>query len=197
MPDAVHHVYARGNRRQAIFADDEDRFAYLRLLGRSVEERRWSCLAYCLMTNHLHLLVRTTWPNLGLGVGALLGRYARAFNLRHGVRSHLFHRPFGSKRAQDDATAMYFATYIALNPVRAGITARPERYAWSSHAAAAGLADAPPWLDRKGLLGYFGDEGQGQRRYAAVVDAVRTLGAAGFDAATADHRADLAVERRP
>lgn len=189
MPDGIHHVFARGNRRQTIFADDDDRLCYLRLLGHSVEERRWTCLAYCLMTNHVHLLVRTTWPNLGTGIGILHGRYARRFNLRHDVTSHLFHRPFGSKLAPNGATVMYLATYIALNPVRAGLAARPESYVWSSHAAALGLARGPAWLNHDELISYFGDAKEGRRHYEAVVDAVRLLGAAGFDPVTAERRA--------
>lgn len=182
MPDAVHHVYARGNRRQTIFLDDDDRRTYLDLLGRSVREAGWRCLAYCLMDNHVHLLLRTPKPNLGSGVGALHSRYAQIFNRRHGLASHLFHRPFGSKRAPDGLTVMYFATYLALNPVRAGITERPERYRWSSHGAAVAAADRPAWLDDDGLLAYFGGDGRAaRRRYATFVDAVRRLGAAGFD----------------
>ncbi|HEV2061671.1 MAG TPA: transposase [Solirubrobacteraceae bacterium] len=188
MPDAIHHVYARGNRRQRIFVDDDDRLAYLELLGRAVDEFDWSCLAYCLMGNHVHLLLGTPQPNLGTGIGLLHGLYAQRFNRRHDVWTHLFHRPFGSKRARDDATVMYFATYIALNPVRAGIAPRAEDYRWSSHAATIGRAEVPAWLDSARLLTFFATRA-GRVRYAAVVEAVAAMGAAGFDAVTAERSA--------
>ena len=176
-PGGVHHVYARGNRRQPIFLDDHDRTTYLRFLGYAICDFAWSCLAYCLMGNHVHLLLRTPQPNLGRGIGCLHGRYAQTFNRRHGLGSHLFHRPFGSKPAPDDATVVYFATYVALNPVRAGLTERPEQYRWSSHAAAIGVADRPPWLADAELLSYFG-AGPVRERYASLVDANRLKGAA-------------------
>ena len=94
MPEAIHHVFARGNRRQRVFLDDDDRLAYLDLLGRAVGRLGWNCLAYCLMGNHVHLLVHTPEPNLGPGIGLLHSRYARWFNRRHDVEMHLFHRPF-------------------------------------------------------------------------------------------------------
>src|SRR5215475_14313149 len=79
----IHHVYARGNRRAAVFVDDADRRRYLSLLARVVERTRWRLLAYCLMGNHLHLLVETRVPNLGTGMQWLYGRYAQTFNQRH------------------------------------------------------------------------------------------------------------------
>ena len=188
LPGGVHHVYARGNRRQPIFVDDDDRKTYLGLLGATIEGCGWQCLAYCLMDNHVHLLLRTPRPNLGAGIGGLHGRYAQAFNRRHDVVSHLFHRPFGSKPAPDDATVMYFAMYIALNPVRARMTEHAEAYAWSSHAATLGRADPPTWLDVETLLLFFGGS-HPRRRYAAVAKAVAELGGAGFDPITAEQAA--------
>src|SRR3954467_9700477 len=73
----IHHVYARGNWRQDIFRDDLDRVRYLALLERVVKARRWSCLAFCLMTNHMHLLVETPEPNLGAGMHGSMGATCR------------------------------------------------------------------------------------------------------------------------
>src|SRR5439155_27203426 len=87
---AVHHVYARGVNRRVIFVDDSDRERYLELLGYVVGEWRWECFAYCLMPNHVHLLVRTLEPNLGLGMQRIHSLYAQGFNERHGRIGHLF-----------------------------------------------------------------------------------------------------------
>ncbi|MDX6671359.1 MAG: REP-associated tyrosine transposase, partial [Solirubrobacteraceae bacterium] len=69
----VHHVYARGNDGRLVYRDDLDRVMYLRMLGRVVRRNAWRCLAYCLMDNHLHLLIETPKPNLGSGMQWLHG----------------------------------------------------------------------------------------------------------------------------
>ena len=90
LADAIHHVYARGNDRRAIYLDDGDRAAYLAMLGRVVVMKGWRCLAYCLMDNHVHLLIETPEPNLGSGMQRLHGLYAQSHNERHGRSGHLF-----------------------------------------------------------------------------------------------------------
>jgi REP element-mobilizing transposase RayT len=83
MKGAVHHVFARGNDRGLIYLDDADRAEYLRLLGQVVRWKRWRCLSFCLMDNHLHLLVETPEANLASGMQWLHGRFAQLFNERH------------------------------------------------------------------------------------------------------------------
>jgi REP element-mobilizing transposase RayT len=175
-------VFPRGNRQQDIFLDDDDRRLYLSLLEGVVERCGWQLLAYALMTNHSHVVVRTPKPNLGAGLSALHSRYALAFNRRHGLKSHLLHRPSQSKPARDEATVRYWAIYLALNPVRAGMVDAPEAYRWSSYAAALGLEPAPAWLDVGALIALFGS----RERLAGLVEAVRAIGPAGFDPITAD-----------
>lgn len=142
---AVHHVFARGNRAAAVFVDDEDRQRYMRFLGRVVKWERWKCLSYCLMTNHLHLLVETPEPNLGAGMQRLQGDYARTFNKRHGTIGHVFQGRYGSVRVKDDAQLIAVVRYIDRNPVEAQLVTRTEDWPWSSAAALRG-ASAPSWL---------------------------------------------------
>jgi putative transposase len=92
----VHHVFARGNGRQLIYLDDADRGSYLAMLARAVAHRQWRCLAYCLMDNHVHLLIETPLPNLGAGMQWLHGRFAQQFNERHGRSGHVFQGRYGS-----------------------------------------------------------------------------------------------------
>ena len=177
----VHHVWARGTRREPIFVDDEDRRDYLSLLGDETIDRGWSCLAFCLMTNHVHLLIETPEPNLGVGMGRMHGLYARKFNRKHQHTGHLFEQRYGSKLAEASADALYFASYIALNPVKAGLCALPEDWRWSSHAATAGLSVPPDWLAVGRLLEVCAlDE---REQYLHIVEAVRVLGLTGFEPA--------------
>jgi REP element-mobilizing transposase RayT/biotin operon repressor len=161
----VQHVYARGNRRQAIFRDDRDREAYLRLLGRTAADREWRFLAYCLMDNHVHLLLETPSSNLGAGMQQLHGRYAREFNDRHRFSGHLFQGRYGAVRVIDDTQLWTTVRYLAQNPVDAGLCDAAHHWPWSSHGAIVAGA-APVWLDVAWLLSYLTQAGgMPMRRY--------------------------------
>jgi putative transposase len=167
---AVVHVYARGNRKQRIYVDDVDRETYLALLGQVVARQRWKCLAYCLMHNHLHLLVETPEPNLAIGMQRLHGLHAQAFNKRHRHVGHLFQGRYGAVVVRTDEQLLTVARYIALNPVEAGLCRLPADWPWCSHAAVVNGVAAPGWLDVERLLAYFGASGGDPReRYAEVV----------------------------
>jgi REP element-mobilizing transposase RayT len=166
----VHHVYARGNRKALIFLDDDDRQTYLVLLGLVVARTAWRCLAYCLMDNHVHVLVETPQPNLGQGMQRLHGLYAQTFNARHDAVGHLFQGRFGARPVADEAHLWQVATYIARNPVSAGLCRRPDAWPWSSHATVTGAGAAPRWLDTPRLLEYFDAlGGEPRERYLAAV----------------------------
>jgi putative transposase len=155
----IYHVYARGNDRRLLFLDDEDRDRYFAGLGLVVAKHEWRCLAYCLMDNHVHLLMETPVPNLGRGMQRLHSGFARGFHKRHGTSGHLFQGRYGAVRATSDGQLHSAAAYIACNPCDAGACPRPEDWPWSSHAVLAGHVDAPPWLDGQRLLAYFGARG--------------------------------------
>ena len=167
--DGVHHVYARGNGGREIFLDDADRWRYLAMLGDVVVRMRWRCLAYCLMRNHVHLLVETPAVNLGEGIQRLHGRYAQKFNERHRRSGHVFQGRYGAVRVTSDEQLWTTTRYVALNPVAAGLCERPEDWRWSSHAAVLG-GGTPAWLDVARLLSYFaGLGGEPRERYADLV----------------------------
>ena len=170
-PGAIHHVYARGNDRRVVFRDDADRWTYLTLLGRMTRRQRWLLLAYCLMDNHVHLLVETPEPNLGRGMQRLHGTYAQTHNERHGRCGHLFDGRYGAKPVKTDAQLWVVAAYIARNPVEAACCRRAEEWPWSSHAAVLG-GRSPAWLSVARLLEHFAGAGDRPReRYAAFVAA--------------------------
>jgi putative transposase len=167
--EAVLHVSARGNGRQDIFLDDADRERYLLLLGRTVAYARWRCLAYCLMTNHVHLLLETPEANLGFGMHRFHGRYAQMFNRRHRRDGHLFQGRYNAAPLRNEAHLWTTVAYIARNPVRAGLSADAGSWRWSSHGAVR-RGRAPAWLDHTRLLEYFDALGGDPRvRYAEAI----------------------------
>src|SRR5262245_17657940 len=155
-PGGIFHITSRGNRRQIIFFDDDDRRWFIRLLDRVVLKCRWKCHAYCLMDNHIHLLIETPDENLSEGMQWLLGRYAQDFNWRHGFDGHLFQGRFKSETVTSERHLLELSRYIVLNPVRARICARAEAWPWSSYRAAVGAVGAPPFLTVEWLLEQFG-----------------------------------------
>lgn len=167
--DAIHHVYARGNDRRRIFLDDVDRLGYLRILGETIKRTGWLCLGYCLMDNHVHLLIETPEPNLAVGMRRLHGGYAQLLNARHGRSGHVFQGRYGAVLVTDDEQLWTTVRYIAHNPLEAGLVAAAHDWPWSSHAAVV-LGNRPHWLDVERLLGYFGAiGGQPLDRYRALV----------------------------
>lgn len=168
---AVTHVYARGNNRRQVFLDDRDRLRYLSMLGDVAEELGWRVLMFCLMGNHVHLVIETPRGGLGRGMAKLQGLYARAYNRRHGRRDHLWGARYGHTTIRDDDHFAWTAGYVALNPVRAGLADVPGAYAWSSHAALTGAQPAPPWLDVARFLELFGGPDP-RRGYATLVAAL-------------------------
>jgi len=87
---ALYHLLSRGDRREEIFWDDQDRERFLQLLGRVCGRTGWQVHAYCLMSNHFHLVVETPRPNLVAGMKWFLGAYTMSFNRRHRLSGHLF-----------------------------------------------------------------------------------------------------------
>jgi putative transposase len=149
----IYHVYARGNRRALIFEDDADHNLYLELLRRAVKRTGWHAMAYCLMRNHVHLLIETREPNLGAGMRWLQGCYAQTFNRRHGYVGRVFQERYQTKRVRDDSQLWTVVRYIARNPVEAGLCEGPCGWRWSS------FAIQPPWLDTQRLLAYLNGAG--------------------------------------
>ena len=177
-PGAVVHVFARGVRKLPIYVDDVDRHSYLMLLGQVVVRQRWHCLAYCLMTNHVHLLVEPPEPNLAVGMHRLHGLHAQAFNKRHRHTGHVFQGRYSAVPVRKDGQLLAVARYIALNPVEARLCDDAAEWAWASHAAILG-GSAPRWLDVAGLFAYFGaDGGDPRERYLEFVRSPAPIGSA-------------------
>jgi putative transposase len=146
LPGTVWHITGRGNERRDIVRDDADRQLLLDLVAEAVGRFRWNLYQYVLMTNHYHFVIHLTAATLSSGMKWLNSGYAQAFNRRHERVGHLFQGRFKGRLVQEEAYLAEVLRYVALNPVRAGMVARPEDYRWSSHRAMAGLDEVPPWL---------------------------------------------------
>ncbi len=169
-PNALYHVTARGDRREDIFEDDEDRNLFLETLGEVITQFNWVCYAWCLMDNHYHLLIQTPDGNLSKGMRQLNGVYTQASNRRHKRVGHLFQGRFKAILVDGDAYLLELSRYVVLNPVRARMTRKPDSWPWSSYRASVGLALAPDWLAVDGLLALFAKRRSlAQERYAQFV----------------------------
>ena len=147
-----HHVTQRGNRSEQVFFTTEDRRTYLAWLGEYARQHDVEVVAYCLMTNHVHLVaVPSTADGLQLALRPLHMRYAQRINRERGWVGHLWQGRYFSS-ALDEAYFQAAVRYVERNPVRAGMTSRAEQYPWSSAAAHCGLradpliANESPWV---------------------------------------------------
>jgi putative transposase len=149
-------VIARGNDRQRIIEDDNDRAHFFELLAQSVERYDVRCHAACLMDNHYHLLLQTPRANLSLAMRQINGRYAQAFNRKHNRCGHVFQARFRSILVEGDEHFLEACRYIVLNPVRARMCEHPADYRWSTYRASAGLEPRPDYLTRSELRDRLG-----------------------------------------
>ena len=137
-PGAIYHVMNRGDRREGLFEDDQDRQRFLQTLAEACEKTGWQVQAYCLMSNHFHLVMETPQANLVSGMKWLLGTYTSRYNRRHKEFGHLFSGPYKSLIV-DGSQSGYLKTvcdYVHLNPARAKLLAPQEplrQYLWSSY----------------------------------------------------------------
>ncbi len=155
-PGAVYHVTSRGNARQAIFIDEEDRGRFLDGLSLVVERFNWLCHAYCLMENHYHLLIETPNANLSKGMRELNGVYTQGFNQRYRRVGHLFQGRYKAIVVAKDNHLLSLCRYVVLNPIGVGLIKRPEQWRWSSYRATIGLGRKPPFLTIGWVLSQFG-----------------------------------------
>ena len=130
---ATYHIIQRGNERRDIFMSDSDRHLYLDLLRRTKQKYQFLLYAYCLMSNHVHLIINDNGHDISLIMKSLSTSYAVIFNYRHQRVGHLFQGRFGSEQVTDDTYLLELSRYIHNNPVKANMVAAPTHYRWSSY----------------------------------------------------------------
>src|SRR5512138_3770244 len=114
-PGAVYHVTSRGNEKKPVFRDDTDRQSFLNTLQHVNKRYHWICHAYCLMTNHYHLLIETPDGNLSIGMRQVNSVYTQLFNKRHGRTGHLFQGRYKAIVIQKTHRVKSFSLHSALS----------------------------------------------------------------------------------
>lgn len=170
-PGALYHITSRGNEKKSIFRDDDDREIFLNTLESVNERYKWLCHAYCLMSNHYHIVVETPDGNLSRGMRQLNGVYTQTFNKKHNRVGHIFQGRYKAVLLQKESHLLEVCRYVVLNPVRAKAVKSPEEWRWSSYRATAGLEKPHPCLTIEWILGQFGSRlGLARQRYREFVN---------------------------
>ena len=145
-PGVAHHVMVRGIERRAIFHSDADRIDFLERLDRLIPELGFRCFGFALMSNHVHLVLRSGSVGLSRLMTRLNSGYARAFNLRHDRCGYVFQNRFKSRLIESDSELLGVVTYVCRNPLEGGILGSIDELAgwpWSSFSALVG--ERLPW----------------------------------------------------
>ncbi|WP_256261045.1 transposase [Shewanella sp. NIFS-20-20] len=152
---ALYHVTSRGNARKPIYLQEDDFELFLNVLSDVCERYNWVVHAYCLMTNHYHLLVETPDANLSKGMRQLNGVFTQSINRKHHKVGHLFQGRYKAILVDKDTYLLELCRYIVLNPVRAKMVNSPDEWLWSSWHCMLGKTETPPWLATDALLRLF------------------------------------------
>ena len=165
-PGAVHHIIVRGIERGEIFHDDKDRNRFIERLGNIVLETKTRCLAWALIPNHFHLLLKTGHVPIATVMRRLLTGYAVNFNRRHTRSGHLFQNRYKSILCQEDVYLIELIRYIHLNPLRAGLVNDAQelkKFAYSGHSYLMGHRSSN-WQEIDEVLSLFSDKKASARK---------------------------------
>jgi putative transposase len=181
-PGAIYHVMNRGDHLEVIFREEKDAELFLATLAEACGKTDWQVHAFCLMSNHFHLVLETPRGNLADGMKWLLGTYTSRFNRKHKLFGHLFCGRYKALPVDGSGSGYLKSAcdYVHLNPVRAGLLS-PEQplqtHYWSSYPLYLDLPQRrPPWLRTDRLLGEWGIPGDtpaGREQFAVCMEARR------------------------
>jgi REP element-mobilizing transposase RayT len=143
----------------ALFRDRVDRLEFLRHLALTSVKTGWTCISYCLMSSHYHLIVRVEEGVLPTAMHSLNLAYACHHNRRYRLRGHVQFRRYGARRLHDDSELLTAFAYVARNPVDAGLCGSPQEWLWSSYRGTIGLAELPGFVDPASVLRCLGQAG--------------------------------------
>lgn len=161
-PGAVYHVILRGNARQDIFFGETDRCRFSLLVQEGTERFGHRIIAFCQLTNHVHLAIQVGDVPLSCIIQNLSFRYTRWINWRQQRCGHLFQGRYKAVLVDAHTHLLELTAYIHLNPVRAGMIEKPQNYPWSSHRAYLGM-ESVPWLFSEYVLRHFSNKLQQAR----------------------------------
>jgi REP element-mobilizing transposase RayT len=169
LPGGLYHIIWRGNEQRDVFFDDGDRERFYGLLSEGVERFGYRVHGFCLMSNHVHLVVQSGDDTLSGPLQNLAFRYTQAVNRKRGRVGHLFQGRYKALLVDQDQYLLELVRYVHLNPVRARLVRDPDQYTWSAHRAYLGRM-ALPWLTTESVLGQLGGTpAVARERYARFV----------------------------
>jgi REP element-mobilizing transposase RayT len=188
-PGAVYHVILRGNAGLPIFFDEHDRYRLYLFLQSVVEKFECRVHGFCLMTNHIHLIIQTGEVSLSHIMQSLSLRYTKWINYTQARTGHVFQGRYKALLLDADTYLQELVRYVHLNPVRAGIAASPGEYLWSSHHGYLGH-EIIPWLTTDWVLSLFSvDIRQARSDYSTfVIDGIGEPRRAEFHSGTCEGR---------
>lgn len=170
-PGAHYHVTTRGNERKDVFKSQRDREKFLSYCESAVTRYGATIHAFCLMSNHYHLLIETPCGNLSQVMQHVNGAYTNYFNTKRKRSGHLFQGRYKAILIEADEYATEISRYIHLNPVRAGMVKRPEEYPWSSYRDYVGERKTLEWLNTGFIHAYFSRKvPDAERKYRKFVE---------------------------
>lgn len=153
-PGAVYHITTRGNHRNDIYRDGEDYLVYLSILKEALEKYNGILYCYCLMTNHVHLVIETGEFKVSEIMRRVNLFYTKYFNNKYNLIGHLFQGRYFSELIETDRYVLEVSRYVHLNPLRASMVKHLEEYEWSSYSMIIGLSKENI-IDSKKILSYF------------------------------------------
>lgn len=163
-PDAWYHVMNRGGRGQVIFESQDDFQQFIDVLKEAVEIFSLRVSAFCLMSNHYHLLVQTPDSNLSRCMRHINGIYTQRFNAAHGIDGPLFRGRYKSILVNEDSYLLQLVRYIHKNPLRAGMVSNCEDYVWSSHRGYLSKNKKWDWLHKQFILSMLCEDSKKQKK---------------------------------
>ncbi len=156
-PTNYYHIMLRGNNRENIFSKDEQKRLFLDCLKKQEEEQLIEVAAYCLMDNHVHIVIKAELNNLAKAIKGINIKYAMSFNLQQNRIGHVFQDRYRSEIITDDKYLLQVIRYVHNNPVKAKIVKSPEEYVWSSYTEYINENVLIKYQQKKFILGYFSD----------------------------------------
>ena len=151
-----HHVWVNATGSWDYFLDETDRMIWVRRLVQTMARVPWTCVAFCQMSTHVHLLLRIDDSSLSVGMRDLNREYSCDFNLRHGRVGTFVRGPFGSRRIEDGKDLLGTGAYVYNNPVKGGVCASADEWAPSSYRTTIGLSRDFPFVDAGSLIAESG-----------------------------------------
>lgn len=152
-----YHIMLRGNERKNIFLDDEDRQKFIEIIRKKKTETNLLIYAYCLMDNHVHLVLRDDENEISIIMKGIATSYAMFFNNKYGRVGHVFQDRFKSESIEDERYLLAVIRYVHNNPVKAYITQSPEQYRWSSYRCYISPYLTEQIVDSKHILGMISE----------------------------------------